>query len=121
VLDVLNPPNFTGSFAFATTGTNSPTVTGSGNALASLLLGQVNAFTIEIQKQVIQPRAHIAEFFIGDDWKVSLAAYAEPRYPLRAELPLDGEARSRGRLQPEYASSGLPPYRPRAGVLRLRP
>ena len=44
---------------------------GSGNALASLLLGQVNAFTIDIQKQVIQPRAHIAEFFVGDDWKVT--------------------------------------------------
>ncbi len=39
--------------------------------MASLLLGQVNAFTIDIQKNVIQPRAHIAEFFIGDDWKVS--------------------------------------------------
>ena len=70
-LDVLNPPNPTGSFGFATTGTNSAAVSGSGNALASLLLGQVNAFTIDIQKQVIQPRAHIAEFFIGDDWKVS--------------------------------------------------
>ncbi|HYV61698.1 MAG TPA: carboxypeptidase regulatory-like domain-containing protein [Bryobacteraceae bacterium] len=70
-LDVLNPPNPTGSFAFTTTGTNNPAVTGSGNALASLLLGQVNAFTIDIQKNVIQPRAHIAEFFIGDDWKVS--------------------------------------------------
>jgi Carboxypeptidase regulatory-like domain len=70
-LDVLNPPNPTGSFSFNTTGTNSPAVAGSGNALASLLLGQVNAFTIDIQKQVIQPRAHIAEFFIGDDWKVS--------------------------------------------------
>ena len=70
-LDVLNPPNPTGSFGFTTTGTNSSTVAGSGNALASLLLGQVNAFTIDIQKQVIQPRAHIAEFFVGDDWKVS--------------------------------------------------
>jgi len=70
-LDVLNPPNPTGSFAFTTTGTNSATVAGSGNALASLLLGQVNAFSIDIQKQVIQPRAHIAEFFIGDDWKIS--------------------------------------------------
>jgi hypothetical protein len=70
-LDVLNPPNPTGSFGFATTGTNSTGVAGSGNALASLLLGQVNAFTIDIQKQVIQPRAHIAEFFVGDDWKVS--------------------------------------------------
>jgi hypothetical protein len=70
-LDVLNPPNPTGSFAFTTTGSNSSTVTGSGNALASLLLGQVNAFTIDVQKNAIQPRAHIAEFFAGDDWKVS--------------------------------------------------
>lgn len=70
-LDVLNPPNPTGSFGFTTTGTNSTSVAGSGNGLASLLLGQVNAFSIDIQKQVIQPRAHIAEFFIGDDWKVS--------------------------------------------------
>lgn len=70
-LDVLNPPNPTGSFAFNTTGTNSSAISGSGNALASLLIGQVNAFTIDIQKQVIQPRAHIAEFFIGDDWKLS--------------------------------------------------
>jgi hypothetical protein len=70
-LDVLNPPNPTGSFGFTTTGTNSASVAGSGNAVASLLLGQVNAFTIDIQKNVIQSRAHIAEFFLGDDWKVS--------------------------------------------------
>jgi hypothetical protein len=31
----------------------------------------VNAFTIDIQKRVIQPRAHIAEFFVSDDWKLS--------------------------------------------------
>lgn len=70
-LDVLNPPNPTGSFGFSTTGTNNTGVAGSGNPLASLLLGQVNAFTIDVQKNVIQPRAHIAEFFIGDDWRVS--------------------------------------------------
>ena len=69
-LDVLNPPNPTGSFTFNTTGTNSSSATG-GNAVASLLLGQVNAFTIDIQRQLIQERAHIAEFFAGDDWKVS--------------------------------------------------
>jgi hypothetical protein len=62
-LDALNPPNPTGSFGFTTTG--------SGNALASLILGQVNAFTIDIQTNAIQPRAHIAEFFAGDDWRVS--------------------------------------------------
>lgn len=83
-LHVLNPPNPTGSFAFTTTGTNSSSVTGSGNALASLLLGQVNAFTIDIQKNVIQPRAHIAEFFVGDDWKVTpyLTLNAGTRYTL---------------------------------------
>jgi hypothetical protein len=70
-LDVLNPPNPTGAFAFATTGTNSSAVSGSGNALASLLLGQVNTFSIDVQKNVIQPRAHIAEFFVGDDWRIS--------------------------------------------------
>lgn len=70
-LNVLNPPNPTGSFAFTTTGSNSASVSGSGNALASLLLGQVGTFSIDIQRQVIQPRARIAEFFVGDDWKVS--------------------------------------------------
>jgi len=70
-LDVLNPPNPTGSFAFTTTGSNSASVSGSGNALASMLLGQVNSFSIDIQKNLIQSRAHIAEFFVGDDWKVS--------------------------------------------------
>ncbi|MEO7142052.1 MAG: TonB-dependent receptor, partial [Bryobacteraceae bacterium] len=70
-LDVLNPANPSGSFGFTTTGTNNPSVAGSGNSVASLLLGQVNAFSIDIQKQVIQERAHIAEFFAGDDWRVS--------------------------------------------------
>jgi hypothetical protein len=62
-LNILNPPNPTGSFAF--------TAAGTGNALASLLLGQVNSFNIDIQSKLLQERAHIAEFFVGDDWKVS--------------------------------------------------
>ena len=70
-LDVLNPPNPTGAFSFTTTGTNNAAVANSGNAFASLLLGQVNSFTIDIQNRVIRERAHIAEFFVGDDWKVS--------------------------------------------------
>ena len=62
-LDVLNPPNPTGSFTFNTSGT--------GNAIASLLLGQVNAFSIDVQPKVLQERAHIAEFFVGDEWRVN--------------------------------------------------
>jgi hypothetical protein len=69
-LDILNPANPTGSYAFTTTGTNSSTGAG-GNAFASLLLGQVNAFSIDLQTQPLQERAHIAEFFAADDWKIS--------------------------------------------------
>jgi len=69
-LDILNPANQTGSFAFTTTGSDSSTGAG-GNALASLLLGQVNAFSIDIQNRVLQERAHVAEFFAEDDWKVT--------------------------------------------------
>ncbi len=69
-LDIVNPANPTGSYAFTTTGSNSSTGTG-GNAVASLLLGQVNAFSIDIQNQPLVDRAHIAEFFVGDDWRIS--------------------------------------------------
>ncbi len=62
-LDVLNPPNPTGAFAF--------TAAGAGNPLASLLLGQVNAFSIDIQNEALRERAHVAEFFVADEWKVS--------------------------------------------------
>ena len=69
--DVLSPLNPTGQFTFNTTGTNTSGVTNSGNSVASLLLGQVNAFSIDIQQQVIQMRANIAEFFVNDDWRVT--------------------------------------------------
>ncbi len=83
-LDVLNPPNPTGSYTFNTTGTNAPGIAGSGNAVASLLLGQVSAFSIDIQDRPLQERAHIAEFFAGDEWKVSgrLAVNIGTRYTL---------------------------------------
>lgn len=43
----------------------------SGNAVASLLLGQVSAFSIDLQSRPIRARAHIAEFFAGDEWRVN--------------------------------------------------
>jgi hypothetical protein len=70
-LDVLQPPNPVGAYTFNTTGTNKSGIASSGNAIASLLLGQVSVFTIDIQRQKLQERAHIAELFVGDDWKVS--------------------------------------------------
>jgi hypothetical protein len=75
-LDVLQPPDPTGLFSFSALFTNGLTAAGSavantGNSLASFLLGQVNSFNIDVQQQVLKPRARIAEFFVQDDWKAT--------------------------------------------------
>jgi hypothetical protein len=51
--------------------TNLSGVTGTGNALASFLLGQVQQFSIDIQQTVLQPRAWFQEWFVQDDWKLT--------------------------------------------------
>ena len=70
-LDVLQPPSPTGSFTFSTLFTNLNGVTGTGNALASFLLGQVQQFSIDLQQHVLQPRAWFQEWFVQDDWKLT--------------------------------------------------
>jgi hypothetical protein len=69
-LNAVAPPNPTGAFGFTTTGTNQQGVTGTGSALASFLLGQVDNFQIDLQSSKIRPRDHIEEYFAQDDWKV---------------------------------------------------
>ncbi|HEY6805611.1 MAG TPA: carboxypeptidase-like regulatory domain-containing protein [Pyrinomonadaceae bacterium] len=91
-LDVTQPPSPTGNFAFSTLFTNSqgippvgtPLASFTGNALASFLLGQVQTFSIDLQQNVLQPRAHIQEYFVQDDWKASsrLTINAGLRYTL---------------------------------------
>src|SRR5262245_4177372 len=71
-LNVIQPPWPTGTFNFTTVGSDLPPgVTGTGNALAGFLLGQVQTFAIDLQHTQIQERAHFQEYFIQDDWKVS--------------------------------------------------
>jgi hypothetical protein len=70
-LNTVSPPNPTGSFAFTTTGTDQQGVTGSGNAIASFLLGQVDTFQIDLQTAKIRPRDHIQEYFVEDDWRAT--------------------------------------------------
>ena len=70
-LDVLQPPSPAGSFTFSTLFTNLNGVTGTGSSLASFLLGQVQQFSIDLQQQVLEPRAWFQEWFVQDDWKVS--------------------------------------------------
>ena len=62
---------------------------GRGNAVASLLLGQVNAFTIDIQSEQLQQRAHIAEFFVGDEWKVTPRLQFNAGVTVHVELPVN--------------------------------
>lgn len=91
-LDVIQPPSPAGNFAFSTLFTNSqgiPTVgtalsSFTGNSFASFLLGQVQTFSIDLQQDVLQPRAHIQEFFVQDDWQASskLTLNAGLRYTL---------------------------------------
>jgi hypothetical protein len=91
-LDVVQPPSPTGQFAFSTLFTNSQGIPAvgtalssfTGNSLASFLLGQVQTFSIDLQDSVLQPRAHIQEYFVQDDWRATsrLTINAGLRYTL---------------------------------------
>jgi hypothetical protein len=101
-LNVLQPPSPTGIFNFTAPFSNSRGATNTigaqpnnattgavlsgqtGNALASFLLGQVSNFSIDLQRDVIHPRARMLEFFAQDDFKAPsrLTVNAGLRYTL---------------------------------------
>lgn len=70
-LNVLQPPSPTGSFQFTSLFTDLPGVPNTGSPLASFLLGQVQTFSIDLQQQEIRNRAHIQEYFVQDDWRIT--------------------------------------------------
>jgi len=70
-LDVLQPPSPTGSFTFSSLFSDLPGVANTGTPLASFLLGQVQQFSIDLQKEEIRNRAHFEEYFVQDDWRLS--------------------------------------------------
>jgi hypothetical protein len=83
-MDIVQPPSPTGSFTFSNVETGIPGSSTSGNALASFMLGQVDNFKIDLQQDVLKPRATILEGFIQDDWKATrrLTVNAGVRYTL---------------------------------------
>jgi len=69
-LNVVQPPSPTGSFTFSSLFTDLPGTANTGTPLASFLLGQVQQFSIDLQKDEIRNRAHIQEYFAQDDWRL---------------------------------------------------
>lgn len=70
-LDVVQPPSPTGSFIFSSLFSDLPGVANTGTPLASFLLGQVQQFSIDLQQDEIRNRAHVQEYFVQDDWRLS--------------------------------------------------
>ena len=70
-LNVVQPPSPTGLFTFTSLFSDNPGVANTGTPLASFLLGQVQTFSIDLQQQEIRNRAHVEEYFIQDDWRMS--------------------------------------------------
>ncbi len=78
-LEILQPPSPTGQFTFNQVLTNSTGAIGApsglasltGNAFASFLLGQVQNFAIDLQPEILKPRAQFLELFAQEDFRVS--------------------------------------------------
>ena len=62
-LDVVQPANPAGTYAFTTLGT--------GDSVVSLLMGQVNSFSIDLQPAPLRERALVAEVFATDEWRAT--------------------------------------------------
>jgi outer membrane receptor protein involved in Fe transport len=70
-LNVIKPPSPTGAFTFNAIGSDLPGTANTGTPLASFLLGQVQAFSIDLQQDEIRERASFQEYFVQDDWRIN--------------------------------------------------
>jgi hypothetical protein len=83
-LDITQPPSPTGAFRFTSQGSDLPGTAGTGLSLASLLLGQTQGFSIDLQHSQFRERAKALEAFVQDDWRLTsrLTVNAGLRYTL---------------------------------------
>ena len=83
-LNVLQPASPTGSFTFSNLLSDLPGAPNTGTPLASFLLGQVQQFSIDLQRDPIRNRAQFQEYFVQDDWRLSngVTVNAGVRYTL---------------------------------------
>lgn len=83
-LSVVQPPSPTGLFQFGSLFTDDPGVLGTGAPFASFLLGQVQSFSLDLQRDRIRQRAHGQEYFVQDTWRITqgLTLDAGVRYTL---------------------------------------
>ena len=114
-LDVVQPPSPTGAFTFNALGSDLPGVANTGAPLASFLLGQVQSFSIDLQQRPIQERAHVQEYFVQDNWKVSGRLTLSPgmRYTLNfPSTEINGQTAVFDRQTQQLDYPGTNPVRP---------
>jgi hypothetical protein len=114
-VNVVQPPSPTGSFTFNAIGSDLPGIANTGTPLASFLLGQVQAFSVDLQQAQIQERARFQEYFVQDDWKVSDRLTVNPglRYTLNfPSTEINGQTATFNLQTQQLEYPGTNPVRP---------